>query len=286
MSLNPLVSVILNVDYDHVDFFDSPKTYQDAFCLFAKNTQQNGIVVAQHDFCKTLEQQGLKNVVSFGAFDTLNDCESPNCDFCACNITQKDAKYSFDLFVKGKKILRVDNGIEGKHLVNSSLVVFAIAHYFGLDLNLINESIKTFKGVDRRWQKFESSFTNVIADYAHHPTEIKNLINNAKHLNYEKIYLLFQPHTYSRTKALLNDFATCFEGVDKLVVLPVYSARETPADGITSDDLIKKIQNVPTVIANDLQKAKDMLNCATMQDLLLVVGAGDLIEFCTPKYLI
>ncbi|MBR5251001.1 MAG: UDP-N-acetylmuramate--L-alanine ligase [Clostridia bacterium] len=286
LSLNPLVSVILNVDYDHVDFFDSFNKYQEAFVHFAKNTQQNGIVVAQHDFCENLVRQGVDNLVGFGVFDTLKELTSANCDYSACNITQKDAKYSFDLYVKGKKIMRVDNCIEGKHLVNSSLVVFAIAHYFGLDLNLIKESIKTFKGVDRRWQKFHSSFTNVIADYAHHPTEIKNLIATAKKLGYDKIYLLFQPHTYSRTKALLSDFSTCFDGVDKLVLLPVYSARETPVDGITSDELMQKIQNVPTVMAKDLNQAKDMLKCATMQDLLLVVGAGDLIEFCTQKYLI
>lgn len=285
LQLNPLVSVVLNVDYDHVDFFDSLQNYQNAFCNFAKNTRQNGIVVAQHDFCDILFKQGLKNVVSFGVFDTFTDAKNSNCDYCACNLTQKDAKYSFDLCVKGKKIMRVDNGAVGKHLINSSLVVFALAHYFGLDLNLIKDAIKTFDGIQRRWQKFDCLFTNVIADYAHHPTEIKNLIDNAKKLNYDKIYLLFQPHTYSRTKALLNEFSTCFDGVDKLVLLPVYSAREKLLKGGTSYDLMQKIKNVPTFVVNDLKQAKDMLSCATMQDLLLVVGAGDLIEFCTPRYL-
>ena len=105
-------------------------------------------------------------------------------------------------------------------------------------------------------------------------------------MGYKKIYVLFQPHTYSRTKGLLSEFATCFCGAEKVVVLPVFSARENPVAGGDSTDLVKSVsQHTPCVFAKNFDDAKILLSQANLNDLLLVVGAGDVIKFCRPQYL-
>jgi len=231
LSLRPSVSVILNVDYDHVDCFSSRQKVEEAFCDFANNTQAGGFVIAEEKSAQLLSPNNLSaKLITFG--------NTPHCDYFADNVTQDKGIYSFDLIEKGKKQLRVTTSLAGKHVINSCLAVFALARVFGMTPQQIAIPMSEFKGVDRRWQPFESNFTNVIADYAHHPTEISNLIATAQKLNYQKIYLLFQPHTYSRTKVLLKEFGASFTGVDKLVVLPVYSAREKVLQGGTSQDLV------------------------------------------------
>lgn len=281
LSLSPLVSVLLNADYDHVDCYSSPQDLQNAFFDFANNTRSGGCVVAEEGVAKLLFEKGFeKKVITFGTQD------KDNCRYFADNLKEKDGVYSFDLF-EGKKFLQsVTPSIVGKHAIYSCLAVFAVARFFGFERDAICDGISKFKGVERRWQTFASNYTNVVADYAHHPTEITNLLNTATKMGYDKIYVLFQPHTYSRTKVLLKEFGKSFRQAHEVVVLPVYSAREEVLSGGESKDLVAEINKHTLALeAEDFIHAKKLLQSATKKDLLLVVGAGDVIDFCQAEYL-
>lgn len=282
LALSPQISVILNVDHDHVDCFKTLDDVRQAFCKFAQNTQKDGVVITEKSVADFLGNKNINaKILSFAINGNKNDC-----DYFADNLKSVNGRFEFDLYERGLFVGRVRLNAVGEHLVLSALATYAVARFLGVEARSIIEKLKHFTGVERRWQKFESNFTNVIADYAHHPTEIKNLIQTSSYMGYKKIYVLFQPHTYSRTKGLLSEFATCFCGAEKVVVLPVFSARENPVAGGDSTDLVKSVsQYTPCVFAKNFDDAKILLSQASINDLLLVVGAGDVIKFCRPQYL-
>ena len=282
LSLSPKISVLLNIDYDHVDCFANIEEVKNAFCDFANKTATEGVVVAESCVATFLKRNGVKRkIISFGVGEGNFDC-----DYFADNLICNNGCYSFDLYEKKAFLGTIDLTVCGKRLVDNALATVAVARLLGCEFAKIKMGLESFVGVERRWQAFESDFTNVVADYAHHPTEIKNLLAIAKNFDYQNIYVLFQPHTYSRTKRLLNEFASCFCGATRVVVLPVFSARETPTDGGQSEDLVEAISKyVSCKMAYTFEDAKEILSCATKKDILLVVGAGDVIGFCSKEFL-
>lgn len=282
LALNPKISIILNVDHDHVDCFETLADVRRAFCEFAQNTQKEGVVIAEKSVADILDEKNIKaKIISFGIEYNKNEC-----DYVAGNLKSLNGCFEFDLYERGLLIGRPRLNAVGKHIVLSALASFAAARFLNIDSKSIISGLSDFYGVERRWQGYESNFTNVIADYAHHPAEIKNLIQTTLGMGFEKIYVLFQPHTYSRTKGLMKDFAACFCGANKVVVLPVFSARENPIAGGDSTDLVENVAKYTScVFAKNFDEAKNLLSQATKKDLLLVVGAGDIIRFCCPQYL-
>ncbi len=278
LSFYPYISLLLNAELDHTDCFNSREDIYKAFSLFAQNTQQEGVCVI-NETLKNKMSFTAKNTVTFG-FDTSNT-------YYAKNLLSKNGYYTFDVFSANICLGTIQLNVAGKHNVNNALAAYAVAKQFDLPQATIAEGIKGFKGVFRRYQTFECSFTNVVADYAHHPTEIIAALNAAKEQGYQNIYVLFQPHTYSRTLSLMKDFACCFEGAKQVVVLPVYAAREKPIKSGNHKSLAKRIkENTPCIALNSFSKASHYLKKHLHKnDLLLVLGAGDIINFCIPKYL-
>ena len=277
LSFYPYISVLLNAELDHTDCYKTSEDIFNAFSLFAQNTRQEGVAVINEKLTDKLNFK--KNTVTFG-FDESNT-------YYAKNLSSKNGVYSFDVFSSNINLGTIKLNIAGKHNILNALAAYAVAKQFDLPHQTIAEGINCFKGVNRRFQAFECNFTNVIADYAHHPTEITATISAAHELGYQNIYVLFQPHTYTRTLSLMADFACCFNGVKEVAVLPVYAAREKPIKGADHKSLAKRInENTSCIALNSFGQAssyfKKRLN---KNDLLLVLGAGDIINFCAPKYL-
>ena len=164
----------------------------------------------------------------------------------------------------------------GVHNACNALAAFAVADVLNLPVNKAIEALSEFDGVDRRWTESDG-VCKIVRDYAHHPTEIECSLAAAKSVADGKVICLFQPHTYSRTQAFFDRFATCFRQADTVIYLPVYSARETPIDGINSFALAKRARElgVNAMYADSFDQAKNIaLGIVRKNDLLLVVGAG------------
>ena len=232
LSLKSDVCVILNVQPDHLDYFKSFDNIKKSFKKFANNTKKKGIVVYNRDdenACLNYKQ----NVVSYAlnGFGVVS----------AKNIKEYEkGKYQFSCHVLGNKMFTCKLNIYGKHNVYNALASISVALYYGIDKQIIKKAIESFKGIKRRFEDYGLiNGTKVIHDYAHHPTEIQAIIKTAKSLTKKDVYVVFQPHTYSRTKLLYDEFLNCFNGAKEVLVYKVYSAREKESEGINEKELAR-----------------------------------------------
>ena len=235
LSFFPTIEVILNVEADHLDFFKDIDDIRHSFKLFAEKLPEDGLLVINKDI-KHSEYftQALKcRVVTFG--------HEKDADYTANFISyDKFAHPSYTLFYKGEELAQVELGVTGEHNIYNSLAAVAVARSLDIPMETILRGLKRFTGTDRRFQKKGSvnGFT-IIDDYAHHPQEIAATIEAAKKYPHRKLWIVFQPHTYSRTAALLDDFAGALSQADEIVLADIYAAREKNTIGISSDDLRK-----------------------------------------------
>lgn len=270
LHLSPTVAVILNADLDHTDCYESIDEIYKTFNAFINGFSPNATVLA-HESCKSFIATD-KRVIYFG--------NEANCTFRASNFVSDKGKYYFDIFINGNYTCNITHNLHGKHNISNLLAAFACAYLYGIDKNAIKEAIARFSGIVRR---YDVSFINgreVITDYAHHPKQIKALIETAIDSGKKPITALFQPHTYSRTKSLMKEFSECFDGVDRLIILPVYAAREKPIYGGTSEALAESLltRGSPFEIHSALgfKEAAEIIRKSN--DTLLVIGAGDVTE--------
>lgn len=273
LTLIPKISVILNVDLDHVDYYKQQIDLERAFTKFAANTRSNGALIVNGDAVpKYITRYAKCKVVTYG-FNQSNH-------FYADNIRQIGGQYSFDCFLLGEYYASLTLNIKGRHNIYNALAALLCANVMSSDRAKSVEGIAGFNGAKRRWSLLDYPFTNVVEDYAHHPNEIRALIETAKLQGYERITAFFQPHTYTRTERFWNDFVACFTGIDKLVLLPIYAAREAPIEGITSQALAKTISDAglcdAEYCADFLSAAKIIERDCGKDDLVLIIGAGDI----------
>ena len=259
LRLYPSICVCVNVEHDHPDCYPTPQDTEAAFkAMFAQSEK-----VVLPDKYKNLCHKAFL-------------CGE---DVVARNVKLKDGCAAFEAVVCGDSVGKVALTIPGKHNVSNALSVIAVAHTLHLPMLQVLQAIGTFRGVDRRWTLTDGPCT-VVCDYAHHPTEIDAAVQTAKSVVKKggKIICVFQPHTYSRTQTFFCRFADCFAPVDEVIYLPIYSAREQPIRGITSRQLchFARLRGInaryyPTFS----QAAQYLLRIATKDDLILLVGAGD-----------
>lgn len=262
LNLRPTVTVCLNAEFDHPDCYKNLADVRKAFRQFTLNTDTQGVVVLHNSLSGLCKR---RRCVYFGdnAFD----------------IQLHGGKPSFSVSQNGMTA-SVSLNVAGVHNVNNALAVIAAASELGIPLTQTLNALSTFGGVDRRFTVC-GVFNNIICDYAHHPTEIACSVSTAKSVTQGKVYCVFQPHTYSRTKALFSEFVTCFSQADEVAYLPVYSARELPVAGADSQSLAKKAvnQGINAVFLPDFQSAKLWAEKrVTPHDVLLILGAGDVAE--------
>lgn len=273
----PTVEIILNIDADHLDFFKDLDDIKNSFNKFAKLLPKEGTLIINSDIPNIREfTNNLNcNIITFGT-----DISS---DYSACDITYDDfGRPSFTLLYKGEKQMKVSLGVTGEHNVYNSLSAIATARLFDVDDSATLKALASFSGTDRRFQyKGEVNGFTIIDDYAHHPTEIQATISAAKKYPHNELYVLFQSHTYTRTKALMNEFAETLKAADHVLLVPIYPARETDNLGISSDDLCELIkkQGTDSISLKDFAAAEEyILKNLKKSDLLITMGAGDVVK--------
>ena len=279
LSFFPKIGIILNMDADHLDFFKDIDDIRHSFRAFARLLPTDGMLIINADTPKydyVTEGLGCKVVT----YALENQAVA---DYTAANITYDEFDHpSFDCICRGELRGRYTLMVPGLHNVSNALAAIALADELQLPENAIHEGFATFRGTDRRFQfKGNIGDITVIDDYAHHPTEIKATLTSAKNYPHKKTWCIFQPHTYTRTKALLPEFAEALTLADHVVLANIYAARETDTLGISSADLQKRIQELgtPCEYFPTFDEIENYLleNCQP-GDLLITMGAGDVYQ--------
>lgn len=277
LSFYPTTEVILNIEADHLDFFKDLKEIRQSFRLFAEKLPENGLLVINKDI-EHMEDiiEGLPcKVITFG-----KDQESR---YQAENISYDElARASYDLLVDGEVIDKVTLGVSGEHNVYNSLAAAAVCFELGISLEMIQKGLKRFTGTNRRFEKKgEVSGVTIIDDYAHHPQEIRATLETAKHYPHKKLWVVFQPHTYTRTRAFLDEFAESLSLADEVILADIYAARETDNLGISSKDIAERIEKkgVKVHYIPSFEEIETFIleNCIH-GDLLITMGAGDIVK--------
>ncbi len=273
----PKISVILNIEADHLDFFKDLEDIRHSFRQFAGLLPEDGTLVINGEIADYEEiYQGLScNVVTYGPGSGL--------DYSAVNVSYDEKGHvSFDLLKYGRDAGRIALSVTGNHNVSNALSAIAVAELLDIPMDIIRKGLLSFTGTDRRFEyKGEFGGVTVIDDYAHHPTEIEATLKAARHYPHAKVWCVFQPHTYTRTKAFFHEFAEALSHADHLVLADIYAARETDTLGISSADLAQEVEKLGTdthyfpsfgEIETFLKK-----NCRP-GDLLITMGAGDVVN--------
>lgn len=273
LNFHPTVAVILNIEEDHLDYFKDLKDLQKSFRKFALHTPKNGgFVVINND--EPSVHEAVKNIdrkiVTFGL--------TPEADVYADKIIFKGTNSKFNIYYKGKKFTDVTLHVPGLHNVKNALAATAAAICVGAKPNAVKYGLAGFNGAGRRFEfkgKFEGA--DVYDDYAHHPGEVKALLDAVEKLNYKRTVLVFQPHTYSRTAALFDRFVEQLRRPDVVLLAEIYAAREQNTIGISSEDLAEKVTGArfyPTF--EELEQA--LRKTVQPGDIILTVGAGNVYK--------
>jgi len=283
---NPKMILLNNIDYDHPDFFTTEEDYKKVFKDFITKLPKSGILIANYDdknIREIITDSTDKKIISYG----LNNQEAT---YSASDIIWNNNKQYFKVKIKDDEgeadLGNFATELPGKHSILNALAVIAASIELGADLNLLRRGLEKFTGTARRLQtlgKFKGAI--IVDDYAHHPTEIKATIEAAKQKWPGKILrIIFHPHTFSRTQALLDDFAKSFKKVEEIVVLPIYSSARETIGTITNIEVAEAIKNNLTakqkvMTVNSLDEAEIYLReTATDQDVIILMGAGDVFR--------
>ncbi len=272
LDLTPDISVILNVDRDHMEYFKTLENLESSFRKFADMSTK--AVIYNGDDKNTIDSIARVNgkaMISFGK----NDC----CDYIAKNVDYHNGAFPcYDVYSKGELLGRVELSVPGDHNVLNSLAAISTAMYLGASFEQCQKSIATFKGAGRRFE-FLGQFNgaDIVDDYAHHPAELEVTLSAAKKMDYKRVWAVFQPFTFSRTKMHLNAFAEALSIADKVVLTEIMGSREINTYGITTQDLADEIPD--SVWFDTFPKVADYLKENIGEgDLVLTLGCGDVYK--------
>lgn len=275
----PKISIILNVDEDHLDYFKDIHDIIDCFHAFAKKTPEDGLLIVNGDDANAMEAVSGVNVptVTFGI-------QNKNADFTAENICyHENGCAEFDVMRNGALLMHAKLCVPGEHNVKNALSVIAAADFMGVPCEMMQKGFDAFGGTRRRFEKKgDYQGATVIDDYAHHPTEICATLKTARKAAKEKkVFCVFQPHTYTRAFKLRKEFANSFSDCDHVIVVDIYAAREKDTGLISSQQIAKDINAVSAnaVYAESFAAAEAMLKeKASAGDLIITMGAGDVYK--------
>ena len=269
LQLSPDMSVLLNIDNDHLDYF---KTMDNLVSSFRKFVDMSSIAVVNGDdvLVKKAVDTFTGKIITFGI-------EESN-DFYAKNIEMGKFGMKFDCFKNRKLLGNIELAIPGKHNVFNALAAIAACDYYCVAFEDIKNAIEKFSGAGRRFEKLAEFNGIVLADdYAHHPTEITATLNAIKELNFNNVIVVFQPFTFSRTEMLKKEFVEALSIADKVILTPVMGSREVNTTGINSEQLAKGIENC--YLAGDFNEAADLaLKLANSGDIIITMGGGDIYK--------
>lgn len=281
LRLSPTIAAITNVDPEHLDFYGTHEALKRAFVEFAERVPFYGLNVLclDHPHVRDLLPSINRRYVTYG--------ESRQADYVADNLVYRGLETSFHVHRQGQALGEFVVRMPGQHNVLNCLAVIAISDELAVPLDVAKEALATFRGVARRFTVVaEPDGIALVDDYGHHPEEIRATLNAARHAYGKRVLVAFQPHRYSRTRALFQEFARAFDQADEVYVSDVYAAGEAPLPGITGEALAAAIENhghrhVEFVPGRD-ELAERLARAAQPGDVVIALGAGDINRVLAP----
>ena len=280
LKYHPELSIVTNVEADHLDYYKNDKAVIDAFRQFISQTQKQGRAI----LC--LDDPNICNFLADLQAPVLTySIKSPEAEFYACDIGWENSGLAYTLHIRGQEIGRVQLSVPGEHNVLNSLAVLAASEIMGADMQKAINALQEFKGAVRRFQiKGESHGVVIVDDYAHHPTEIRATLGSAQNFwasrHGRRIVSIFQPHRYSRTQHFSDQFGQSFANSEEVIITDVYSAGESPIDGIDGRLIYDKIKKTGHKNVNYIASKDDVMDFLTPRiaqgDLIMTLGAGDI----------
>lgn len=273
----PKISVILNVEEDHMDFFKDIDDIRCSFHRFASILPKDGTLVIN----KNIEH--LESITHNLECKVITYSEISDADYAASHITfDALGNASFDLIRYGEFVDRIQLSVAGNHNVSNALSTIAVADLLQIPMETIKKGILSFGGTVRRFQyKGERNGFTIIDDYAHHPTEIRATLTSARNYPHKDIWCIFQPHTYTRTKAFFHEFAEALSLADHVILADIYAARETDTLGMSSEALAEEIKKLGTdayYLPSFEAIENFVLEKVIHGDVLITMGAGDVVN--------
>jgi len=276
--LYPTIAVVTNIDMEHLDFYKDMDEIKSAFLTFLNKVPFYGtdIICIDNPNLQTLIPYMKRRYVTYGI--------SKQADLRAENIVHDGFETRFNVIFKGEELGEISASLQGTHNVANALAACGVGLELDVPFDTIREAMKTFSGIQRRLEiKFRGDIT-LIDDYGHHPTEIKATLSAIRKTGKGRVIVAFQPHRYSRTKALMDEFVTSFNEADILIVTDIYPASEEKIEGITGLLLSEKIRasgHKHVIFAQTKEDAKDrILELAKSGDVVVTLGAGDITRVC------
>lgn len=272
----PKIGIILNIDADHLDYYKDIEEINQTFVKFSKNIAQDGVLIgyAEDKRVKEILESSNVKTLSYGINEGIIRAE---------NISYNDRGCAeFDVVKNNTTLGKITLNVPGKHNILNSLAAICCTLSLGIDFETIKDSLYEFTGTLRRFEKkgVKNGIT-VIDDYAHHPTEIKATIQAAQNYPHKKLYCIFQPHTYTRTLTLFDEFSKAFNGVDKLILTDIYAAREKDLGLVNSKMLADAVKEngVDVIYIKDFEEiVKYMKENLSEGDVVITMGAGDVYK--------
>lgn len=273
----PKIGIILNIEEDHLDFFKDLADIRSSFNQFARLLPEDGVLIINQQI------ENYREIAAGISCPVITFSREEGADYSAQDISYSDQGFmSFTLLKHGEEYGRIDLSVPGMHNVDNALASIAAADYMGISLSAVQAGLCSFTGTNRRFEyKGVRDGVTIVDDYAHHPTEIQATLDAAAHYPHKDLWVVFQPHTYTRTKALFNEFAGVLSQAPHIVLADIYAARETDTLGVSSSQLADAIREkgcdahyLPSFEA--IQKF--LTEHCREGDLLITMGAGDVVN--------
>lgn len=273
----PKYSIITNIDREHLDYYLTFENELHAFGEFINKTKKDGCVFACSD------DNNLRNMLKDYKNSYILFGLNPDSDIYPKNIRLNGLTSEFDCYCKNKFIGRFHLALGGEHNISNSLSVIALGLELNIDLEVIKRCFANYKGAHRRLEiKFGAQGPMIIDDYAHHPQEIRATLKAVKNLKRKRIIAIFQPHRYTRTKLLLEEFGRCFDFADYVVITDIYAAGESPIQGVSAkkiyDEIIRDSNHPEVVFLPKEDIVQHILGIVNPDDIVITLGAGDIIK--------
>ncbi|WP_031513424.1 UDP-N-acetylmuramate--L-alanine ligase [Desulfofalx alkaliphila] len=273
--LNPYHAIITNIEDDHLDYYGNTERILDAFKQFLNNIHPEGVAVLYAD------DANIQRVAADYKGKIITYGFNGKADYTIKNMSLNGKANGGDVYRGEGFIGRLELGIPGQHNLLNALAVTAMAMHIGIDFDTVAQSLKDFRGAHRRYEVLgEVSGVKVVDDYAHHPTEVKATLKAARQAHPGRIIGVFQPHRYTRTKHLYQQFGKAFEDADIVVINNIYSAGEQPLEGVSAQLIVDAVKNntgAEVIYIEDLGDVSEyLLNIARPGDIILTMGAGNI----------
>ncbi len=275
LKFSPKAEIILNIDNDHLDYFKNLENIKKAFVKYVKLLPDDGILVLNGDDtnCLELSKETNATIITYGISNRDVDIYATNIEF------NNDGFAKFDVYYHNQFLDTFQLSVPGKHNVSNALATIAICLQYHITTDVIKSALLEFTGAHRRFE-YKGKISEKISvydDYGHHPTEIIATAKSLMNKTYHQSWVIFQPHTYSRTKNLLEEFANALMNFDHVIVVDIYAARETNTYNLSSRDLVSKLQSLgkKALYIPDFHECADYIKAhVEKDDIVLTLGAG------------